>query len=126
MLTEVICCRKIADDRLRRWFSSKRIDLFVWYEDREIFGFQICYDKGRQEHALTWRTDLGWSHKAVEAGNEGTGFKGTAILVPDGEVPVTRIIDEFEVASQDLDPKVLQLIIDKLPEARTHLRDGDD
>ena len=122
MLTEVLCCRKLRDDRLRRWFSSQRIDLFVWYEESEIFGFQICYDKGRREHALTWRRDLGWSHKAVDAGGSGMGFKGTPILVPDGDVPVTRIINEFEVAAKDLDEQVLGFVCGKLPEARQYLR----
>ena len=121
MLIEVVRCRQIENDRLRRWFSSRSIDLFVWYENGELFGFQVCYDKHRHEHALTWRKDLGWSHKRVDDGHGSGSVKGSPFLRSNGGLSVTYVIDEFELNAQELEPKLLDFIMGKLPESREQL-----
>ena len=54
MLRE-IAARQVPGDPKRRWFTSPRIDLFVWLDEHDSpSGFQLCYDKESREHALTW------------------------------------------------------------------------
>jgi len=122
MLTEFLKCKQVSGDRFRRWFSDGRFDLIIWYEDREIFGFQLCYDKSIREHALTWRKDVGWSHHKVDDGEWVRGVKGTPILVSDGEVPITRIIEKFELVNEQVDKTILDFVYEKLEESRIAFR----
>ena len=47
MLTEIPNVKQLADEPIRRWFSSPTLDLFIWYDDNDkTIQFQICYDKG--------------------------------------------------------------------------------
>ena len=42
----------------KRWFFDHEIDLLIWLNaDNEIVGFQLCYDKLNNPHALTWFKD---------------------------------------------------------------------
>jgi hypothetical protein len=42
-------------DLIRKWFTDEYFDLFVWSDNKgEIARFQLCCNKGRDEHALTW------------------------------------------------------------------------
>ena len=64
-------------------------------EDGGIFGFQLCYDLNKNEHAFTWRKDEGFAHNLIDDG-EGTPFKNmTPILVPDGVFPFEHIRKKF-------------------------------
>ena len=56
MLAEVEHVRQRAGEPRRRWFASDDLDLIVWLDEADRFvGFQLCYDKGRSERALTGR-----------------------------------------------------------------------
>jgi len=66
MLAEIQPVKQHQDDRFRRWFADDYFDLIVWYDERqEICGFQLCYEKSRAEHALTWRADAGYAHHRI-------------------------------------------------------------
>ena len=85
MLREILNVSQVPGTH-SRWFASTFLDLIVWYDkDMAITGFQLCYDKGREEKALTWRRDSGYSHNKIDDG-EGRAYrqKMTPILVADG------------------------------------------
>jgi hypothetical protein len=100
----------------RRWFNSDYLDLIVWYgsDGKAINGFQLCYDVGYSERALTWTLDEGYKHNKVD-----TRRYSTPILVSDGTFQLNAIADIFLKASQDLEPEIAELIQKKLQEYRT-------
>ena len=56
MLHEIKNVRQEAGGGRRRWFESEGMDVVVWMDgDGAIIGFQLCYDFGQGERALTWR-----------------------------------------------------------------------
>lgn len=100
---------------MRRWFESDGFDLVVWYESSgEVSGFQLCYQFGSGEHALTWRRTTGFTHHAVDSGSEGPFKNETPILVADGAVPWTEIARTFEARAGLLEPALRELVREKL------------
>jgi hypothetical protein len=102
----------------RRWFESEGLDLVVWLDaaSGEVAGFQLCYDLGAGEHALTWRTDEGFSHTRVDSGDDVRPYKGSPVLEPDGSVPWVEIAALFEARSETLEAPLRKLIRDRLEE----------
>ncbi|MES2693667.1 MAG: hypothetical protein V4773_09350, partial [Verrucomicrobiota bacterium] len=71
MLREIKNVRQEPGEGRRRWFESDGLELVVWLDARgRMTGFQLCYDSGRHEHALTWREGGGFSHDRVDPGEE--------------------------------------------------------
>lgn len=106
----------------RRWYSDDYLDLIVWYDStsdqlaERIIGFQLCYDKGGIQRALTWREDEGFRHDAVDEGDEPAGRKKSPVLVDDGIMPVEHVIEEFEHRGANLDNATRELVGKKLRE----------
>lgn len=85
--------RQTEGGRPRRWFQSNAEDLIVWYADGgSIAGFQLCYDRGRDERVLTWTQERGYIHHRIDAG-EGSAlrYKQTPVLVADGTFDATAM-----------------------------------
>ena len=116
MLKECKNVRQIKGDRKRRWFFNGYFDLIVWFdEDKEIFGFQLCYDIGRFERALTWRKDSGYSHNRIDSGEYGgLNLKESPILVRDGYFNKVEIDDRFLKESAEIDQKISNFVHQKL------------
>jgi hypothetical protein len=102
----------------RRWFHDDYFDIIVWYgiEHKTITGFQICYDKTRNEHAIMWNRDTGFSHHAIDDSRSQYKHPATPILVDDGIFPFEKIIGRFRESSTNMDPVIRSLIIEKLTE----------
>ncbi len=101
----------------RRWFESDGLELVVWLGDHaNVTGFQLCYDFGRGERALTWREETGFAHSAVDAGDETPLKNQTPILVPDGTVPWTKVAKLFDERSGTLEPALRRFVHGKLVE----------
>ena len=101
----------------RRWFDDDMLplELIVWYDARgAVEGFQLCYDLGAGEHALTWRTAHGFAHDAVDTGSTGPFSNLTPILVPDGRVPWADLAKRFEGCSAALEPALRELVASRL------------
>jgi hypothetical protein len=113
MLSEVIKVKQIPDEPKRRWFASTSLDLFLWYDEKEnIIQFQICYDKGPAEKALTWHHQKGISHHSVDDGENRTfRMKGTPIMVNDGDFNVQEIAQRFEELAGDLEHKTVRFVL---------------
>jgi hypothetical protein len=74
MLIEISNVSQPAGEPRRRWFVSDDLDLVVWCDESgRPSGFQLCYDKGLSERALTWQPDRGFTHTAVDDGDRGGG-----------------------------------------------------
>jgi hypothetical protein len=109
--------RKVYGDYDRRWISDDYFDLIVWYTRKgAIYGFQLCYDKPHWERALTWRKDRGFSHTAIESGEEDAMKNLTPILVPDGSFPATKVKREFRRRARLLPQELRELVVSKIAE----------
>lgn len=118
MLREIKDTRQVPGETPRRWFTDEATDLIVWFDANDaITGFQLCYDKPFAEHALTWRQDTGFLHDRVDDGEGKPGsYKGTPILVPDGQFNPAYITEKFSRAAQLLDKRIVDFILRKLQE----------
>jgi hypothetical protein len=101
----------------RRWFESDGLELVVWLDRRGgVTGFQICYDLGRGERALTWRGRSGFVHSVVDAGDDTPLKNKSPVLLPDGDVPWPELVRRFDESSVSLEPVLRQLVHGKLAE----------
>ena len=118
MLREIVNVRQIEGEPRRRWFSDEHFDLVIWNDEhREIVGFQLCYDKTNSERALTWRVESGFSHNAVDSGEQEPGrYKATPILLADGAFDPQNVAAKFLGQSGALDSKSCDFIYLKLLE----------
>ena len=111
-MREIEPARQIADEPPRRWFIGRSFDLIVWYTPGgEIAGFQLCYRKGVDEHALTWWQGKGFSHNRIDDG-EGLPdhHKMAPILVPDGTFDKEALLSRFREASREIDPDLVEFV----------------
>ncbi|KAB2877458.1 hypothetical protein F9K33_16365 [bacterium] len=110
--------KKVAQKKgegIRRWFEDDYFDLIIWYNtDKTIRGFQLCYDRYGDEHALTWYSDLGYYHDKVHGGDGRANL--TPVLVANGPFPGDSVLSEFTNSAYSLDKDIAQLVIDKLGE----------
>lgn len=103
----------------RRWFEAEGLELVVWLErghPQHVTGFQLCYDVGAEQYALTWREKTGFAHSVVDAGDSTPLRNETPILVPDNEIPWGIIGRRFDENSGSLEPWLRRLVHDKLAE----------
>ena len=99
----------------RRWFESDGLDLVVWLVGAEsVIGFQLCYDLGRGEHALTWRPESGFTHSAVDTGEDSPWANRTPILGCARPLRWKEVIRLFDDRSAQLDPILRQFIRTRL------------
>ena len=89
----------------RRWFQDDYFDLIVWYdsETRGIVGFQLCYDKDRNEHAFTWHEKDGFSHNKIDNNRVPGHHPVTPILVANGIFPYEMLLEKFKESSGNID-----------------------
>ena len=125
MLRELTNVRQVLKESRRRWFADDYFDLIVWVGERgEFIGFQLCYDKSGDEHALTWHKKTGFSHHRVDSGETQRPYKATPILVADGALDFARLISLFKERSRIMDQQVAQLVLGKIeaiqPEFEAH------
>jgi len=116
-LKEMQDCRQVRGEPRRRWFGSDQMDLIVWCDDQGApIGFQLCYDVGRKEHALTWRPGYGYTHNAVDDGETGGALKpkGSPVLVPDGAINFERLRALFAQANAQIPADIAEFISARL------------
>lgn len=101
----------------RTWFESDGLELVVWLgEGDRVAGFQLCYDLGRGEHALTWREGAGFAHSVIDTGDATPLKNETPVLLPNAHTPWRQIARLFDERSELLEPALRQLIREKLTE----------
>jgi hypothetical protein len=92
--------------------------LIVWYSaDDSLLGFQLCYERGRGERALTWTQKNGYSHLKVDDGEtEPLTMKRAAILEPDGVFDPDSVLRVFSAAAVSLPDDIARFVADKIRE----------
>jgi hypothetical protein len=108
MLEELPNTKQLAGEPQRRWFSSNYFDLIVWFDvSQVIIGFQLCYDKDREEKALEWRKAMGYQHYKVQTGEEAKfKLKASPVLVIDGPINIKRIQERFSQDGNGIDKEM--------------------
>jgi len=116
MLSEIPHIKAIQDEPRRRWFADEEFDLIVWYEaDELVVGFQLCYDKQKNQRAFTWRAPGYSRHDRVDDGENNPGrYKATPILVSDGAFAAADVAERFKAAGSDIDGSISSLVIQKI------------
>jgi hypothetical protein len=112
VLREIIPTRQVRGEPRRRWFSSPRCDLIVWLgEDTAPVAFQLCYDKGHDERALTWDARGGSAHSGVDAGEDRPmRYKSAPVLVPDRRFDAPRVAELFRRQSAEVPREYVELV----------------
>lgn len=121
-MEEVLETRQVPGEPRRRWFASLDFDLIVWCDTAGApIAFQLCYDKGRAEHAITWEPATGLLHNAVDDGelHIGLRYKATPVLAPDGAFELDRIAERFAAESRDLPPDIAAFVTARLDGGRS-------
>jgi hypothetical protein len=118
MMYETKSVRQIKGEPLRRWFWSDYFDLIVWInDDRDITGFQLCYDKNKFQRVLTWKKESGYSHDRIDDGESNPGrYKSTPILAADGIFEEEKIAALFKEESSNLDKQIADFIHSRILE----------
>jgi hypothetical protein len=78
--------RQIPGESKRRWFYSDDFDLIVWVSETNApIGFELCYDKQRNQRSIAWNEANGFRHMTVDDGEQRSGrYKASPILVAGG------------------------------------------
>lgn len=118
MLYEIKNVRQNEGEPRQRRFTDDYFDLAVWLDpDDRIEGFQLCYDKTENQHALTWHKEFGYMHNRVDEGEDKAGKpKSIPVLVTDGFFPCQEIAESFKQESQSLDKKIAAAVYQKILE----------
>lgn len=100
----------------KRWFTDHDTDLFVWLDGSgNINRFQICYNKGHNEHALTWVRNSGFTHHAVDDGEEKVmKMKKSPILIQDGQIDYAGVAGLMEAIGGELPAFIYNFVQDTL------------
>ena len=115
MLVEEKDVRQIPNEGFRRWFLDKDFDLFIWYEDDEIIGFQLCYDRqDDNERALTWHKGDRFMHNKVDDGESPYSNKMTPVLVSDGVFNKSEVAERFREKADKMEYGLVNFIYEKL------------
>ena len=120
MLREIVNVKQLKDEPRRRWFSSASLDLFIWYDDDDsIIQFQVCYDKGPKERALTWHHERGLMHHTVDDGENRTfRMKGSPIMINDSDFDVESIVTKFRELAGDIEFSTVNFIINTIHDSK--------
>ena len=115
MLYEIKEVKQQPGEPVKRWFTDEYYDLFVWHDDREqISSFQLTYDKGHEERAVTWTRKGGFQHTGVDAGEDSPVESRTPILVADGAFDSPAEAERFRRESAEMDPQVSRFVYSRL------------
>jgi hypothetical protein len=105
-----------------RWFLSDYFELFVWFDDDELpCAFRLCYDRGYQEHAITWeRNKPRIRHQAIDDGKTPVCFPRSLIIAGASAPFPKSITDRFGAASGEIPKEIRALVLDELRAAHTN------
>ena len=117
MLRELRNVQQVIGEPKRRWFFCNDIDLVVWEEeDGSIHGFQLAYDKHRNEHSLSWNKERGFSHYVVDDGESRAGVNDTPLLYANGPFKRDRVLNLFLTMSSEVPADIVAFVDAKLRE----------
>ncbi len=107
MLYEIKYAKQLENEPIRRIFSDDFFDLYIWYDNSNIIGFQLCYDvKTYNEHAISW-FDNNYKHLKAKK-----YFSG--LMIKDGFLDKVSLIKRFENESKNLESNIKDFVVDKI------------
>ncbi len=81
MLHELKQRAPAAGEREKRWFFCHEIDLVFWIDTQgNPCGFQLSYDKYKNEKSISWSIERGYHHFLVDDGEALPNQKSTPVL----------------------------------------------
>ncbi|MDH3645326.1 MAG: hypothetical protein OER80_01000 [Gammaproteobacteria bacterium] len=112
MLREIKAVHQSETDRKKRWFSDLDFDLIVWQKrNGTVSRFELSFDKGMDEHALTWKEGSGLKHYCVDDGeNRPMRHKMSPLLGANGPVDYTVIERNFGEVATGMDVGIADFI----------------
>jgi len=118
MLSEYSSVKQGKNEGRKRWFGDEFFDLILWHDEEDsVVRFELCYDKERNEHAISWSEAGGFSHLRVDDGEGEPGrYKMSPILISDGFFDTQKIADKFLSHSKSIDQKISRFIYEKILE----------
>ena len=116
---EVLAVRQIDGEPHLRWFQSDSCDLFLWEDTAGApCRFQLCYDRGDDEHALTWvRETNTLDHHSVDDGERSFRHGASPMLCAARQAPPQQLAERFQAVSEAVPPVVRELVLRVLAEA---------
>jgi hypothetical protein len=116
-LRELPRVQQVPGEPRRRWFHGHEMDLVTWADaDGALLGFQLAYDKHRNEHSIEWRAGRGFTHYQVDDGEAVALSKETPFLYRDGAFARDRVLAEFLAAAASLPPAIRDFVAARLGE----------
>lgn len=121
MLREVTSTESAVEPH-RRWFADDFFELIVWLDETStVEGFQLCYDRGRRERALTWTEAKGFRHDAVDDGESSPLKNQTPLFRKGGDFDGGEILRRFRSASALLPRTIAEFVDSKISEMGSNL-----
>ena len=115
MLRQVKDVSQKPGEPTRCWFSSPRMDLFVWIgENEEVLSYQLTYDKPDAEKALSWKKGTGFSHFCVDEDLRPGCHPSSPLLKRDEKNDAFKVVALFHKNSGYLQPCLKQFIISSI------------
>ena len=113
-LREIAGVKQTSELR-RRWWNSRDMDVYVWQDGSgKVHSFEICYGKPRNERALRWQTEQGFSHARIDDGEAHAFDHQTPIATPDGHYSLESIAQRFEAAGAEIESAVYRQLMRQL------------
>lgn len=116
MLRELPNVKQVPGEPNRRWFFCNEIDLVVFEDGSGICGFQLAYDKHRNEHSFTWNRTRGFKHYVVDDGEPFAGVNDTPFLYANGPFNRDHVLELFLALAEDMPPSIISFVEGKLRE----------
>jgi hypothetical protein len=117
MLREIKALRQNSVLLKRRWFTDADMDLCIWFNNQVPVSFQLSYDKRRQEHAISWHHENGFSLSRVDDGEYLPAiYKMTPLLFGHGCFDVSRVARDLLLACDAIDPSLADFVYARLLE----------
>lgn len=103
-------------NRIRRWFSSDKLQLIVWLTpEGTIMEFQLLYQAGWEDKAINWHYQEGFSHHNVDDGEGKPGRpKMSPILMADGYFNKVDLARSLREEGESLEPAIREFIQEKI------------
>lgn len=116
MLKEISPIRHSSRHVKKRWYNSRDMDLFIWFEHNEPVKFLLSYDKQQNEHAIQWQQGNGFQHFLVDDGeaNPGSYKQAPILLALINKFDAYRVARGFLNNSDELDTHIVDFIYARL------------
>lgn len=112
MLRKISNVQQESGERVKYWFTSSTMDVFVWLNSNQrIESFQCSYNKAISEKALIWSCDRGFSRVAVDDGARPGSYPLSPIYIADDSFDSSSLVTLFEKEVGTLESDILQDVI---------------